>query len=64
MRISSTWGASAADMQRIIHFGHSILNDDFCLSYCTMQQGKLLIKQLLLQLLLTVELHMHKHLLH
>ena len=52
-----TWGAGAADVQGVIQFGHSILDDALSLRDRSLQQRELLLQQLLLQLLLTARLH-------
>lgn len=47
-----TWRAGAADMEGIIQLSYSILNDVLSLCDGTLQQSKLLLQKLLLQLLL------------
>ena len=56
-----TWGAGAADVQRVVQLGHGVLDDGLRLGQRALQQGELLLQELLLQLLLTARLHTHTH---
>lgn len=56
-----TWGTGASDMQRVIKFGHSVLNDVLSLSNGGLKERELLLQQLLLELFLTTQLPPHTH---
>lgn len=58
-RLGRTWRAGAADVQRIIQLGHSVLDDVLGLGHGALQQQELLLQQLLLQLLLLTRLEKH-----
>ena len=56
-----TWGAGAADVQRVVQLGHRVLDDVLRLAHRPLEQRELLLQELLLQLLLATGLQHKPH---
>ena len=54
-----TWGAGAADVERVVQLCHRVLDDVLRLAHRPLEQRELLLQELLLQLLLAAGLQ-HK----